>query len=303
MNKIVDIHNHLDTLSPIFRYRNKIQGHLLKMEDHIKEGTQCLINLAFYVQGYENFEDLIKLIQETRKKASLLGDRVQIIKNSKDLDKEFSLGLIFHVESGRTLKNYKKELPILRSEGVRGIIPVHFKDNHLGNSCDDIWRRIGLKKQDRGLSQKGKEFTKICNDLGFWLDLSHSSEKMGEDLLEYGEKVMISHVGVRELRNLKRNKPLSILKEIAKKNGLIGVIPWAHLIGNQKESFQETVSYLVKNELEDSLSFGSDFGAPIKTAKHLKSIFDLSREIKSIPFDPEKMRWKNPWAFFKRVLP
>lgn len=300
-SQFIDLHHHLDTLSPLFNARNRLQEHLIHLQDYnIKNQKKSIISLAFYVPFYNSYNDLLSLIKNMVLK--IKSQNIKIIETQDDLKDNFSLGIIFHIESARILTDFNSQLPELFDLGIRGIIPIHFKDNQLGNSCDDLLRRTNIKKRDDGLTTKGLEFVSKCNELGLWLDIAHATDITANDILDTANNTIISHVGVRNLHPFKRNQSLSLLKKLADKGGVIGITPWQRLIGNKKESYKEQFEFLIKNNLKDSICIGSDFGAPIKTYKDFKSSFNLAEVLNSFEH-AHKFQWENAYNFFKRVLP
>ena len=263
--------------------------------EHTREGYQSIIHTSLYVPPYLGYRDLVKLTKKVIQEIDQLDQRVLLISNKEDLNKEFNLGIVLGIESARLITRHEDQLEELFSLGVRGVIPVHFIDNHLGNSCDDPRRRSGLRSHDDGVTSAGRDFARHLNRLGMWVDLTHTTEQTGTDFLELCERVIISHVGVRDLRPLQRNKPIQFLKSIAEKGGLIGLSPWLHLIGSQ--SIIDHIKFCQEQGLGENICFGSDLGAPIKTDSRIKSaidLFDLTQD--------ENFLYKNAYQFFSNNL-
>lgn len=278
--------------------RGKLQKHLDSPYQYLQGDNKVILSVPLYVNFYRQYDHLKELILKLTKDIEQAGKDVSLISSASDLDQSFKLGIILHIESARPIKNFNEQLPALFDLGVRGIIPLHFIDNHLGNSCDDPFRRLCLKNKDEGLTKQGEQFVKLCNKLGMWLDLTHTTDRTGDDILTLANNVMTSHVGIRELRPLKRNKSIQFLTKIAQKNGLIGLTPWVHLIGTDVNSYKSHYVYACENGLGNHISIGSDFGAPIKTHRKLRSIYDISNLI------PDKnFLYENAYNFFKRNLP
>ena len=294
MNQIADLHTHLDTLRLIYRLRGRFFNHMVHIHDYKKVDHKIILNVALYIDFFSNYEGLKELIIQLKNEIDSSKTDIVLLTEKEDLEKDFKIGIIFHIESARVLTDYKQQLPELYKLGVRGIIPMHFVDNHLGNSCDDPLRRIGLKKNDQGITEQGKEFIKLANELGLWIDLTHTTDRTGEDMLNLAEKVMVSHTGIRELRNYKRNKPLSFMKKVAAKGGIIGLTPWKHLVGND---FKENYLFAKKNGLSDNICIGSDFGAPIATQKETSDIFKIASLIEDQDF-----LYNNMFEYLKRNL-
>lgn len=298
MTHLIDLHHHLDTLNALTKARGHLQNHLMSLKEHTREDYKVTISVSLYINFYRGYDFLKTLIQSLKEEINQCGEDVILITSQSDLKKEYKLGILLHVESGRALKDYQNQLPELYDLGIRGIIPLHFIDNHLGNSCDDLFRRLNFKREDLGITKDGEEFIKICNRLGIWIDLTHTSDQTAEDMLASADHVMASHLGIRELKNLDRNKPINFLKRIAQKNGVIGLSPWAHLTGPRFQNYIEHYNYAKENELNGHTCIGSDFGAPIKTKPEIRSIFDIAKLI-----EDDKFLSKNALSFFMRSLP
>lgn len=298
MQKIIDLHTHLNTIHPIAQLRSKIQGHVFHLDQHIKTDYQVILSVAMYAMPYEQYGGLKQMILDFHKEIKGYGDDVILIQSQSDLNKAFKIGIILHVESARTIKKFNEQIPELFDLGVRGVIPVHFIDNHLGSSCDDPLRRLKFKTTDKGLSKLGYEFVDKCNQYNIWLDLPHTTDRTGDEILNESKEVMISHVGLRDLVPWNRNKDLNFLKKIIEKKGIIGLTPWCHLVGGELWHYQTLIDKMIENGCEEGICIGTDFGAPIKTAKEIKSIFDIAKFIPN-----QKFLNENALRFFYRALP
>ena len=270
---VIDLHHHLDTLNFFLRVRGQSQGHILSLEHHFRKNVKTILSVPIYVNFYRNYTFLKETLIDIKKVILEVGERIKVIKTRKDLDGDFQIGVIFHIESARTLKQFDWQLEELFELGIRGIIPIHFIDNQFGTSCDDPLRRLNVKKNDTGITQAGLRFINKCNQLGLWLDLTHTTDKSGQEILENADRVMVSHTGIRELVNLPRNKTLAFHQDISKKEGLIGLTPWLRLT---KPDYLGTWSYACLNGLGTNVCIGSDFGAPITTKKQFRNIYDIA---------------------------
>lgn len=303
MEKIIDLHNHLETLHDILSLRNKMQGHIYSLKGHMKPNTKVIIGVAFYVQPWQSYDDLVLQIKTFIKQINDLGPDARLITKKADLEGDYKVGCIMHVESARILKNPKVQLPHLWELGIRGIIPIHFVDNHIGASADDPLRRLKIKKVDNGLTDEGKEFIQIMNDLGMWVDLSHTMDTTADEILDLANEVMVSHVAIRDNVPKMRNKSINFLKNVADKKGVFGLIPWQHLIGNQEDGFNKVIELSLDYDLKHAVCIGTDFGAPIKTHEKIKSLFDIGKIVDQYKDDAQNIKWDNAYHFFERALP
>lgn len=304
MKKIIDLHTHLETLHPIVHFRNKLQGHLIDVKGHLRKDpdTKVILGAAMYVQVYQGYADLIKLTKEFVKHVESLGSDFKIIRTKADLESDFQVGVLLHVESARTMTQMHQQIPELFDLGIRGIIPIHFINNQFGDSGDDIYRRLKLKTKDNGLTDDGFRFIELCNKQEIWVDLSHATDRAADQMLEVTNFPMLSHIAIRDITNRPRNKNISFFQDVAKKNGIFGLTPWCHLIGDEADAYAKHITAANKHGLAKNICIGTDFGAPIKTYKSIKGLFDLG-EIADQFDNGEDIRWNNGFEFFKRALP
>lgn len=303
MEKIIDLHTHLETLQDIYKFRCKLQKHIYSIEGHIKDNTKVILGVAAYVQVYQSYDDLILQIKNVIKEIDSFGEEVRLITKKADLEGDYKVGIILHVESARILTKPEIQLPKLWELGVRGIIPVHFTDNFIGNTYDDPRRRIKLRTKDSGLTKEGEKFIRLMNEIGMWVDLSHVTDETADGMLEIANEVMVSHGAIREHTNRPRNRSIDHLKKIAAKGGIFGISPWQHLTGNSKDAYKEVLQTSLDYGLNHAVCFGTDLGAPIKSHETIKGIFDLAKIADDFKEDGEKIKWENAFHFFQRALP
>ncbi len=274
---------------------------MISLKSHVREDRKTILSVAMYVQFYQDYEPLIAMIRDFRNIVLDL-DGCKLIQTKEDLESDFQVGVILHIESGRTFENAKEQLAEVYDLGVRGIIPVHFEDNKIGNSCDAPKRRFFLKRTDAGLSNYGANFVEECNKLGMWLDLSHCTDKTANSILEIADHAMVSHVGIRDLVHWQRNFPIKFFKKLAAKGGVFGLCPWQHLIGDKPDAYQSQIEFAVEYDLQKAICIGSDFGAPIGTHENYRSLFDLEKAMDDFPSIAEDMQWNNAFNFFQSAL-
>jgi membrane dipeptidase len=302
MKQIVDIHHHIDTLQNFVLLRSKLQDHIYKLNDHITEDTQTILSVPVYAQAWQSYRDLISIIKNLKSRIDQTGSQVKLITTKSDLEGDYKLGIILHIESARLIKSPSEQLPELFDLGVRGIIPLHFIDNHLGQSYDDPRRRLGLRKKDTGLTDHGLKFIEHMNQHGMWVDVSHSTDQTGEDILNTANEVMASHIAIRDLTPKLRNKTIEFYKKLAEKKGIFGLQPWQHLIGNSEDAYFKHMNKAIEQGLEKSICIGTDLGAPIKTHHSIKSLYDCASVAEQFE-QAELIVSKNALTFFKRALP
>lgn len=115
-----------------------------------------------------------------------------------------------------------------------------------------------------GLKPDGKELLRLMEGKNIAIDLSHTSDRLAEELLEFTEgleiPVIASHSNFRTVSFHPRNLPDIIAKEIGARKGLIGLNFVRVFLGNQgPEAFLKQAEHADKLGLLNHLCFGADF--------------------------------------------
>ncbi|CDR34155.1 dipeptidase [Criblamydia sequanensis] len=117
-----------------------------------------------------------------------------------------------------------------------------------------------------GLKPDGKEMLRILYEKNMALDLSHASDKLARDSLEFLSKkgwelpIIASHSNARAIQDVPRNLPKDLILEIIKRKGLIGLNFVRFFIDEASfEKIADHLEYIFDAKGEDSICFGADF--------------------------------------------
>jgi len=117
-----------------------------------------------------------------------------------------------------------------------------------------------------GLKEDGKRLIEWMQGQRIALDLSHTSDKLAYESLDFIGKeglsvpVMASHSNFRAVCNSPRNLPEEIAKEIIRRQGIIGINLFAPFIHQSDPmALLRHVEYGLDLGGENALSFGADF--------------------------------------------
>ncbi|MBS0628086.1 MAG: membrane dipeptidase, partial [Verrucomicrobia bacterium] len=127
-----------------------------------------------------------------------------------------------------------------------------------------------------GLKEEGKVILQWLHQKKIAIDLSHTSDFLADDILNYIDKkslkipVMASHSNARHITDQNRNLPDFLIQEIISRNGLIGLNFFAPFIGNESKDLIRHVEHILFLNGEDNLCFGADFFPDLSTS-HLKT--------------------------------
>jgi membrane dipeptidase len=117
-----------------------------------------------------------------------------------------------------------------------------------------------------GLKEDGKRLLDFLHQQRIAVDLSHTSDNLGYDILNHIERyqleipVMASHSNFRAVTNVPRNLPDELAKEILKRHGLIGLNFYREFVGPENPlNFAKHLNHLLKLKGEKNYCFGADF--------------------------------------------
>lgn len=128
-------------------------------------------------------------------------------------------------------------------------------ENRFGGGCGS---RIGLKED-------GKRVLEWLHQKKIAIDLSHASDFLANDILNFLDKrsldipVIASHSNMRFVTPKERNLPDPIVREILYRKGLIGLNFFAPFIGPSSDQLLNHVEHLFSLGGKEFLCFGGDF--------------------------------------------
>ncbi len=123
----------------------------------------------------------------------------------------------------------------------------------------------GGSSTSRGLKEDGKRLLENMRDSCYAVDLSHTSDKLAQDILTFIDvkklpyKVIASHSNLRAIKNVPRNLPDEIADEIVKRGGVIGLNFIRNFLGDSIHSFSQHVKHALKRGYGENLALGADF--------------------------------------------
>jgi len=116
-----------------------------------------------------------------------------------------------------------------------------------------------------GLKPDGKELLQFLDHKQIAIDLSHASDPLAYEILEYIDKKglaitpIASHSNLRSIKNEARNLPDDLAKEIMRRGGVIGLNFIKKFIGSSKEDFFDHIHHALELGGGDALCLGADF--------------------------------------------
>lgn len=199
-----------------------------------------------------------------------------IARTAKDLAQPAgTLVAVLLTEGSHPLEGELANIKSLYDEGYRIMGLQHFFDNDLGGSLHG--------RSKGGLTKFGRDAVLKMQSMDIIVDVAHSSEKVVRDVLALSqEPLMISHGGLASYcpRTANRNMPDDILKEIARRGGIIGVGYFEGAICDiSPKGIAETILAAVKLMGDDAVALGSDFDGTVVTALDTSELAAITHEL------------------------
>lgn len=120
-----------------------------------------------------------------------------------------------------------------------------------------------------GLKEDGKTLLDFLGEKRISIDLSHTSDQLAYDILDYIDKKKLkitplaSHSNFRKIKDVPRNLPDEIAREIIRRKGVIGINFLRGFVGTQPHDFLRHLEHAVHLGGKHSVCFGADFFAEI----------------------------------------
>ena len=168
-------------------------------------------------------------------------------------------GGMLGIEGAHPLEGDMANLDRLEAAGYRLIGLQHFFDNELGGSLHGI--------SNAGLTDFGRQVVAEVAKRGLILDVAHSSEQVVREVLEMTDiPLVLSHTGVKNHCETKRNIDPELMKAIAATGGVVGMGYWEEVTCDDSPAgIARSVKAAVDLLGEDAVSLGSDFDGSVKT--------------------------------------
>lgn len=122
-----------------------------------------------------------------------------------------------------------------------------------------------------GLKSDGKRLLEYLCEKGIPIDFSHTSDYLASDIFEFLDKnnfqapVLASHSNMRTVRNVLRNLPDDLAKEILRRQGIIGMNFYRDFLGDGQEGegcFIKQLEHFMGLGAQKQTCFGADFFYP-----------------------------------------
>ncbi len=204
------------------------------------------------------------------------------VKDILEAKKSGKTAVIPHIENAQMIDNDLDRLDVLYGLGVRCMGLTYNTRTTIADGCTE--------RTDCGLSSFGFKVIERMNCLGMLIDLSHCSPIATKETVEVSKApCCCTHTFAQGIYNNPRGKSDELLKLLADRGGVIGVVAVPNLISNKEVQTVFDVidhaDYLVKLVGIDHVAIGTDsmFGDHVGLHKYVRGIMDMTVALKDLP--------------------
>lgn len=241
--------------------------------DRMREHQVYLQNFAIFVEP-QNGEALdmnrIRRNLDTFRQRIIVPHDLTVVRSNKDLLRlhEYGgIGAILSVEGCDCLQTPASDVVELYESGIRIISLTWNYSNWAADGC--------YGSEHCGLSEKGKHFVNICNQLGMILDVSHLSDQSFSQLAEISNKPFVAtHSNCRAICEHPRNLSDAQIKSIINSRGVIGLNLVPMFVDTHKpdiSAFLQHYEHLCELGGAKHVALGTDFDGVDKTIHGLEN--------------------------------
>jgi microsomal dipeptidase-like Zn-dependent dipeptidase len=175
----------------------------------------------------------------------------------------------------------------------------HFFDNRLGGSLH------GESRQ--GLTDFGRQVVQKAVDMGFIIDVAHSSPASVDQVLALNPNpVIVSHTGIKGTCNSSRNLADEQMQRIAAAGGLIGIGYWNAVCDISPGGVATTIKYAIDLVGVDHVALGSDYDGATTVAFDTSQLALVTGALLDAGLSESQIRQvmgENQLRFFSAQLP
>ena len=204
-------------------------------------------------------------------------EQVASLSNYSKETKKIHFLLALENASGLLISGESFDLAVKRLEAIRlveRILYISLTWNH-----ENVFG--GGNASKTGLKEAGKELLKYMHQKEIAIDFSHTSDALAYDILNFIDQnnleipFIVSHSNFRPIKDVPRNLPDELTKELIKRGAVIGLNFVRHFIGDNPEDFLEHIEHAFKLGAEDALVLGADFFGGFVVLENLSSKLQL----------------------------
>jgi membrane dipeptidase len=199
------------------------------------------------------------------------------------------IAVLLGFQNATMIESSVRNLDALHAAGARCIQLTYNERNLLGDGCTE--------RTNAGLSDFGVQVVERMNELGIIVDLSHCGEATSRDGIAFSRRPpAFTHTTCKAIYDHPRSKSDDLLKAMADKGGVTGIMMLGYMIGPDAETsiddYLRHVDHAVKVAGIEHVGLASDYSIRGIAARNTRESWYVPR-LRS--FKPSyRVRWP-PW--------
>ena len=173
-------------------------------------------------------------------------NKIVLVKSPKEVyeaKRNKKLFAAIGIENGYVIGEDIELLKYYYDLGARYMTLSHIGHNQISDSSLPKKSLNNNIEMHGGLSNFGKNTVKKMNELGMMIDISHVSDKSALQAIKLSHHpVIASHSGARSVADHPRNIPDNIIREIAKKGGVVQVVAFSSYVKVNKKRTESIIN-------------------------------------------------------------
>ena len=204
---------------------------------------QSELNKSGYKEAKEKaiikFNAINKMVEKYPNKIALVKSPEEVYEAKRDKKLFAAIG----IENGYVIGEDIELLKYYYDLGARYMTLSHIGHNQISDSSLPKKSLNNDIEMHGGLSNFGKITVKKMNELGMMIDISHVSDKSALQAIKLSHHpVIASHSGARSVADHPRNIPDNIIREIAKKGGVVQVVAFSSYVKVNKKRTESIIN-------------------------------------------------------------
>lgn len=185
------------------------------------------------------FNAINKMVEKYPNKIVLVKSPEEVYEAKRDKKLFAAIG----IENGYVIGEDIELLKYYYDLGARYMTLSHIGHNQISDSSLPKKSLNNDIEMHGGLSNFGKITVKKMNELGMMIDISHVSDKSALQAIKLSHHpVIASHSGARSVADHPRNIPDNIIREIAKKGGVVQVVAFSSYVEVNKKRTESIIN-------------------------------------------------------------
>lgn len=271
-----------------FLYHNVYSGYEINMPcgkqavslPQLKAGGAALVTFAVWIDPDSEAAPSEQCRKLLAAYDAMMKNTPEFVRFSKDFAPgSGKIATVLTIEGGEAIDGSLYKLHEYYARGVRALTLTWNASNELASPA--------MSRFNKGLTRLGAKVVKHMEEIGMAIDLAHLSDAGIKDVLRLTDAPLISsHTNARAVCKHKRSLSDELIKEIAKRDGVICVNYYpAQLCSFGVASIDDVVKHIIhiaKVGGIKSVALGSDFDGMTNYPRDIKSWADVPKLIEAL---------------------